>query len=395
MNETPDFVNRTEYMKWAEIDLDALMWNISEIRRLVGDETKLCAVVKANGYGHGALEIVEPLLLSGVDMIAVSSVNEAVEIRKKYKKAQTMVLGVTPDENAAEAIRHGVIQTLVSEKQARLLSELAEDLKMGVSCHIKLDTGMNRIGFRVSEESADIIAGIAQLPNIHVNGMFSHFATADERDKTFTRQQLSRYLWMVEALQKRGVKIPIRHIANSAGIIDVPEAKLDMVRAGIMMYGIYPSREVHRERVHLKPVMSLKTKITHIKTMEADEGISYGLRDVVKKGAVIATIPVGYADGYMRGIGQKAEVLVKALKSPVRGKICMDQCMIDVTHIKGAKIGDEVVLFGSQDDAVISIEDLAEAAGTISYELLCMIGRRVPRVYIRGGQVVNVTDYLL
>lgn len=381
-------------MKWAEIDLDALTANIREVRRAIGADTKIAAVVKANGYGHGALEIVEPLLEAEVDMIAVSSVNEAVEIRKKYKKSQTLVLGVTPEENVEDAILYGVIQTVVSEKQARLLSDMAECLKMGVSCHIKLDTGMNRIGFRVNSETADIIERISQMPNIHINGMFSHFATADEGDKTFTELQFGRFLWMVQELEKRGIKIPILHIANSAAIIDFPQANLDMVRAGIMMYGVYPSHEVDRTRVDLKPVMSLKTKITHIKVMEAEEGLSYGLKDTVKKGSVIATIPVGYADGYMRGLSGKAEVLIKGLRAPVRGRICMDQCMIDVTGVKGAQIGDEVVLFGKQGDSTLFIDELADKAGTISYELMCMIGRRVPRIYLREGKPLQVTDYL-
>ena len=384
-----------EYMKWAEIDLDALLFNIGQIRGILPEETKITAVVKANGYGHGALEIVGPLLEAGVDMIAVSSVNEAVEIRKRFKKAQTLVLGYTPDENVADAIRYGVIQTVISEKQAKLLSDMAEVLQMGVSCHIKLDTGMNRIGFGINETSADTIARIAQMPNIHINGMFSHFATADEADKTFTKRQLERFQWMVRALGERGIRIPILHIANSAAIIDFPQANLDMVRAGIILYGVYPSEDVTRNRIQLRPVMSLKTKISHLKVIERDEGISYGLKEEVKKGSVIATIPVGYADGYMRSLSGKAEVLIHGVRAPVRGRICMDQCMVDVTHIKGVQIGDEAVIFGSDKGNQISIDELAEKAGTISYELMCMIGRRVPRLYLKDGQVIKVTDYLL
>ena len=383
------------YMKWAEIDLDALLFNIGEIRSLLPEETKLAAVVKANGYGHGALEIVGPLLEAGVDMIAVSSVNEAVEIRKQFKKAQTLVLGYTPDENVAEAIRFGVIQTVTSEKQAKLLSDMAEVLKMGVSCHIKLDTGMNRIGFRPGEETVETILRISQMPNIHINGMFSHFAAADEGDPAFTLMQLARFKKTAAALAEKGLRIPLLHIANSAGIIDFPQASLDMVRAGIILYGIYPSREVNRHRLSLKPVMSLKTKVSFLKVMESEQALSYGLTEKVKKGSVIATLPVGYADGYMRSLSGKAEVLIHGLRAPVRGRICMDQCMVEVSHIKGVQIGDEAVIFGTQGNQSIGVEELAEKAGTISYELLCMIGRRVPRVYMKGEQPVHVTDYLL
>lgn len=382
------------YFKWAEVDVDALMWNMAQVKGLVGDDVKLAAVVKANGYGHGSLEIMKYLIDAGAEMIVVSSVNEAVEMRKKYKKTQTLVLGYTPDENVDEAIRYGVIQTITTEAQAKYLSDTAQRIGMGVSCHIKIDTGMNRIGFKVCEESADAIARIAELPGIHINGIFSHFATADESDKAFMNLQFDRFCKMNEMLEKRGIKAPIKHIANSAGIIDFPKCHMNMVRSGIITYGIYPSNEVDRKKIELKPAMSLKSRISHIKTIEEDSGISYGLTETVKAGSVIATIPVGYADGYPRSLSSRAEVLIRGKRAKIKGRVCMDQFMVDISHIPQAKVGDEVVLIGRSEDEYISVDELAEIGNTISYELLCMIGRRVPRIYIKDKAIVEVTDYL-
>ncbi|MBE6020908.1 MAG: alanine racemase [Clostridiales bacterium] len=382
------------YFKWAEVDLDALKWNMEQVRTLVGEDVKVAAVVKANGYGHGSLEIMEHLIDSGADMIVVSSVNEAIEMRKKYKKAQTLVLGYTPDENVEEAIRYGVIQTVTSEAQAVKLSDTAGRIGMGVSCHIKIDTGMNRIGFKVNEEAADAVARISELPGIHINGIFSHFATADEADKTFMNLQYDRFCKMIDMLDERGVKPPIKHIANSAGIIDFPQSYMDMVRSGIITYGIYPSKEVDRSRISLKPAMSLKSRISHIKTMDEDAGISYGLTETVKSGSIIATVPVGYADGYPRSLSSKADVLIKGKRAKIKGRVCMDQLMVDISHIPEAKVGDEVVLIGRSKAEEVTVDELADIGNTISYELLCMIGRRVPRVYIKEGKEVFVTDYL-
>lgn len=381
-------------IKWAQIDLNALKWNMSRIRGLAGPDVKVAAVVKANGYGHGALEIMDALLEAGADVIVVSSVSEAVEMRKKYEMTPIMVLGATQKDSIPDAIRYGIIQTLTSEEQAMLISETASDIGLAASCHIKLDTGMNRIGFPVNEEAADTILRISQLPGIRVDGMFSHFATADEADKSFTRKQYERFCRMKEMLMERGLWIPVCHIANSAGIIDFPEAYMDMVRCGIITYGLYPSDEVDKSRIELKPAMELKARISHVKTIPEDAGISYGLTDTVKAGSVIATVPVGYADGYMRAFSNKADVLVKGQRARIRGRVCMDQLMIDVTHIPGVRTGDVVTLFGKDGNEEITLDELAALAGTISYELLCMIGRRVPRVYYENGRITRITNYL-
>lgn len=381
-------------IKWAEINLDHLIHNIKEIRRHVGNDTKIAAVVKANAYGHGVLEIAGALLENGADLLAVSSINEAVEIRKKYPKAQTLVLGYTATENIDEAIRYGVIQTIYSYEQGVKYSEASEKIGMGISFHIKVDTGMNRIGFQMNDRSMEEIKKISQLPNVKINGIFSHFAASDEKDKSFSYLQYQRFLDFVEALKKNGVKIPIRHISNSAALMDLPDMNMDMVRPGIILYGLYPSDDVNKEVLDLKPVMSLKTRVSHIKTLMEAGGISYGLKYTGKKGDRIATIPIGYADGYTRLLSNKSEVLIRGRRAPVIGTICMDQCMVDVSEIEGVEPGDVVTLFGSDGENQLSVEEVARKMGTINYEVICMVGRRVPRVYIQNGEIVNIVDYL-
>lgn len=381
-------------IKWAEVNLDHLVYNLKEIRKYAGAHTKIAAVIKANGYGHGALEIAGTLLENGADLLAVSSINEAVEIRKKYQKAQTLVLGYTPTENIEEAIRYGVIQTIYSFDQAVKYSEEAERIGMGISVHIKIDTGMNRIGFKIDKQSVNEIKRIHELPNIKVNGVFSHLAVADEEDKSFSWIQYNRFKIFSKWLEEAGIKIPIKHIANSAAIIDLPEMNLDMVRPGIILYGLYPSDKVQCKKLDLKPVMSLKTRISHIKILSEDGGISYGLKYSGKKGDKIATIPIGYADGYTRLLSNKGEVLIKGKRAPIVGIICMDQCMIDVSEIGDVKAGDEVTLFGSDGRNVLPVEELAEKMGTINYEIVCMVGRRIPRFYTQKGKLIGITDYL-
>ncbi len=381
-------------IKWAEINLNHLIHNLKEIRRHVGKETKIAAVVKANGYGHGALEIAEVLLENGADILAVSSINEAVEIRKKFKKAQTLVLGYTPTENIEDAIRYGIIQTIYSYEQAEKYARIAEKIGMGISFHIKIDSGMNRIGYMPDETAINEIKKINQLPNVKINGIFSHFAVADEKDKSFSEMQYRKFIEFTEKLEEENIKIPIRHISNSAGAMDLPDMNLDMVRPGIILYGLYPSREVDHSVLDLKPVMSLKTRISHVKTLNEDGGISYGLKYRGKKGDKIATIPIGYADGYTRLLSDKGEALVRGKRVPVVGTICMDQCMIDVSSIDDIEAGDEVTLFGTDGDSTLNVEEIAEKIGTINYEIICMIGRRVPRVYIQNGEIIKITDYL-
>jgi len=380
---------------WAEINLDNLIHNIQEVRRVVKDEAKITAVIKADGYGHGALEIAGTLLENGADRLAVATLSEAVQLRRVFQKVPILVLGYTPESCAEDVITNKIVQTIYSLEQARHYSNKAQELAMETAFHIKLDTGMSRLGLQPVSETIIEIKEISQLPNVTIEGIFTHFAVADEIDKTFTKKQYEKFMHFCEKLEKEGVDIPIKHVSNSAGIIDLPDMNLDMVRAGIMLYGLYPSDEVNKECVDLKQVMSLKVRISHVKELSEGIGVSYGLKFVTDKSSKIATLPIGYADGFTRMLTGKAEILVKGTKVPLVGRICMDQCMIDVTGVDGVSRGDEVVLMGTDGIQTISIDEVAQKLGTINYEIVCMIGKRVPRVYIKNNEIVKIKDYLL
>ncbi|MEA1974120.1 MAG: alanine racemase [Bacillota bacterium] len=376
---------------WVEINLDNLKNNIEEVRRVTGKRKIITAVVKADAYGHGALGVIDTLLNNGADRLAVATINEALEIRKKYKDVEIMILGYTPDEFIEDIINNNIIQTIYNVEQAEVFNHFAEKLDVKVKVHIKVDTGMRRLGF--DWENIDDIASLFDLENIIYEGIFTHFAVADEEDKSYTIKQYNRFNQVVKELEQREIKIPIKHVSNSAAIIDLPEFSYDMVRAGIMLYGLYPSNEVGRDHVSLKPVMTFKTRIAYVKNVEKNEGISYGLIYKTDKKKKIATLPVGYADGYSRMLTGKTEVLVGPNRKKVVGKICMDQMMIDLGNAK-SQVGDEVILFGGNKKNVLPIEEIANLLGTINYEIVCMISRRVPRVYLENGQIVNVVDNL-
>ena len=380
--------------KWAEIDLDCLSHNVREIRKRVGEKVKIAAVVKANGYGHGCLEMSGELLSLGVDMICVSSINEAFEIRKEHKEAEILVLGFIPLENLSKAINFDITHTVFSYSQGLALNEAAKISGKNVKIHIKIDTGMNRTGFHPDEQSISEIVELSKLDELVIQGIYSHLATADEKDKSFAFAQFQLFNNFVKELEGKGLNIPIKHISNSAAVIDLPEMNLDMVRPGIILYGIYPSDEVKKSEILLKPVMTLKARVNFVKTLKEDGGISYGLTYRGKKGQRIATIPIGYADGYTRLLSNVGEVLIGGIKSKVVGTICMDQCMLDVTKIQGIEVGTEAILFGTDGKDEINVSEVAERCGEIPYELLCAIGRRVPRVYLRSGKVVKETNYL-
>ncbi len=380
---------------WAEINLDHLANNMREIRKLVPKETLVTAVVKADGYGHGAVEIAETLLENGADRLAVGTLSEAVELRRVVPTVPILILGYTPDSCAEEVIKNNIIQTLYSVEQAKTFSKAAQRLGKNAVIHIKVDTGMSRLGFQPNEESAKKIKEIAQFPNLEVEGLFTHFAVADEADKTFTKLQYERFIKFSRMLEKEGIRIPIKHASNSAAIIDLPEMHLDMVRAGVIVYGLYPSEQVHKGSLNLKPALSLRARITHVKEVDQGIGISYGLKYTTSRKSKIATLPIGYADGFTRMLSGKGEALVRGHKVPIVGTICMDQCMIDVTGIEDVKRDDEVILIGTDGVHTISAEDVAKKLGTIGYEIICMVGRRVPRVYIKGNQIVKVKDYIL
>lgn len=379
---------------WAEIDLDAFEENFKKIKSLVRPGTMVTGVIKADAYGHGAVEIGRILIEQGVDRFAVATLSEAIQLRRAFKTIPIMILGYTPVYGIDELLKNDIIQTVYNLDQAKEFSEKAKKAQKTLKTHIKIDTGMSRLGFQATEDSVDKIMEISRLPFIEVEGMFTHFAVADETDKSFTYGQFEKFTYMAEALKSRGLEIRVKHVSNSAAIMDMPELNMDMVRAGIILYGLYPSDEVMKERISLKQVMSLKAEISHVKDIEPGMGVSYGLKYVAPDKRTIATVPIGYADGYTRMLSGKAEVLVKGKRVPVVGRICMDQCLIDVTGLD-VKMGDEVVLFGSDGMETISIDEVAAKLGTINYEITCMISKRVPREYVRGGRTVKIEDYIL
>lgn len=378
---------------WAEISLDNLAHNMREIRR-VAKSKDIMAIIKADAYGHGAMDVAPVLLENGATSLGVAVITEAIELRKAGIKAPLMILGYTPLTFSKEIIKYDIQQTVFTFEYAKALSNEAQKLGITAKIHIGLDTGMGRIGFLPNEESVNEVYAISKLPNIEIVGLFSHFSSADEEDKDYTYEQLDKFNNFYHELTKKGVKPKIRHIANSAAIIDLPETHFEAVRPGLILFGYYPSEEIHKEKIHLKPVLTLKTDVVHVKTMEKDMYISYGRKYKTEKESIIATLPIGYADGYTRLLFDKAKVIINGKLAPIVGRICMDQCMVDVTDIGEVKVGDEVILIGHQGNVKFDADDIAELLGTINYEIICMIGKRVPRVYIKDGKIIKVRNYM-
>lgn len=377
---------------WAEIDLDALKYNFDNIKGVLKPETKIMSVVKTDAYGHGYEECCKTLLECGTDAFAVATLSEAKQVRKICPDTPILILGVTQKEDMAELVKYDVMPTITDTDNCVTLSQEAEKAKKTVKIHIKIDTGMSRIGFVAGDKSAlSEILKISKLPNIEIDGIFSHFACADEENPEYTYMQFERFLNLIKDLEDLGIKIPTKHIANSAAIMMYPEMQLDMVRPGIILYGYYPSDEVLKERLSLKPVMSLKSRITLIKEAEQGVGVSYGKEYITERKTKIATVPIGYGDGYLRALKNKAKMEISGQLCDVVGRICMDQCMIDVTNVNNIGIGDEVTVFGN---GKITADSVAKWLGTISYEVLCLVANRVLRVYVKGGETIKKKDYL-
>lgn len=371
----------------ADIDLDAIRHNMEQMHRLTDPHTKLMAVIKTDGYGHGAIPIARELeTIDYVYGYAVAAEEEALALRADGIKKPILILGYTFPEQYEALLQAQITPAIFTLEAANLLSKTAERLHTTARIHIKLDTGMGRVGFLISEESADLIAQIAKLPHIMIEGMFTHFAKADETDKTSANRQLSDFLRMADMLEERGVHIPLKHCSNSAGILDLPQANLDIARAGITLYGLHPSQEVHLERMDMRPVMSLKSRVAHVKTLPAGYGISYGATYITSEPRRIATIPVGYGDGYARSLSNKGDVLIHGRRAPIRGRVCMDQFMVDVTDIPGVCVGDEVTLIGADGAEHITLEELGERSGRFNYEFACDLGKRIPRVFYKDGR---------
>ena len=371
----------------AVVSLDAIAHNFEEMKKNIADGTKIVAVIKADGYGHGAEAIAR--LIEGYEYIwgfAAATAEEAIQLKDAGVKKPVLILGLVFEEYFQELIQKEVRMTVCDYDMAKALSEEAVRQGRQVHIHIGLDTGMSRIGFADKPESVEEIKRIAALSNVEIEGMFTHFARADETDKSPAEDQLKRYLAFVELLEKAGVQIPLKHCSNSAGIIRMTEANLNMVRAGITIYGIYPSAEVERDIVKLIPAMELKSHVAFVKDLPAGTAISYGGTFASETDLRVATIPVGYADGYPRTLSNKGWVLIHGQKAPILGRICMDQFMVDVTHIADVKHGDEVTLIGRDGDECIHIDELGDLSGRFSYEFACEISKRVPRVYIKDGR---------
>jgi alanine racemase len=368
---------------WAEIDLASIKHNITEIKRRVGN-TPIIGVVKADGYGHGAVEVSKVLLNNGVSALAVATLSEAIQLRNAGITVPVIMLGLTPWHYQKILIEYDITPVVASYSDTRALSALAVEAGTTVDVLVAVETGMGRIGLMPSKESVNEIIGINNLPNIRIKGIFSHFSSADEKDKSYTFQQIENFNRFYQDLEAAGISIKFRTHANSAATMEVPEAWFDAVRPGIILYGCYPSNEVDKSLLSLKPAMTLKASIVFLKRVPAGTSISYGRKFVTERESVIATIPIGYADGYPRLLSGKGRVLIRGQYAPVVGNICMDQCMVDVTDIPNVKKYDEVVLIGTQGDKTILADEIAEKTGTINYEIVCRIGKRVPRVYINA-----------
>ncbi|MCB7317814.1 alanine racemase [Lacrimispora sp. 210928-DFI.3.58] len=378
---------------YAAIDLDAVVSNMKEMKENLPPSTAMIGVVKTDGYGHGAVPVaraIDPY----VEGYAVATIDEAIILRRHGIKKMILILGVTHESRYGELLRYDIRPAIFQYEKAKALSDLAVKNGKTAFIHLAVDTGMGRIGMKPDKASADMAERMSRLPGLRIEGMFTHFARADEADKAAYEAQYQAYLRFLGYLEERGVAIPIRHCSNSAGIIEsLGSNSLDMVRAGISIYGLYPSDEVDREAVKLRPAMALKSVITYIKDMEPGCPISYGGTYVTEKPMRVATIPVGYGDGYLRSLSGKASVLIRGKRARILGRVCMDQFMVDVTDIPEACEDDEVTLIGRDGDDEITVEELAALGGGFHYEMVCNLGKRVPRVYVRGGQIVGTKDY--
>ncbi|WP_177505116.1 alanine racemase [Anaerosinus sp.] len=361
---------------YAQIDLSAIRHNVKLIKSRIKNNAKMCAVVKADAYGHGAIAVAKEAVAAGADYLAVAILDEALELRNAGFKEPILILGFTPDRQTQQLVEYDIEQAVFTLQAAEALSKEAVRQGKRARVHIKVDTGMHRIGIQPNQAGA-FAEAIAALPGVEIVGLFSHFAKSDYEDKTFACEQLEKFNQAIADIEQRGINIPLKHIANSAAILEMPQAHFDMVRAGVILYGLWPSDEV-KHSTDLRPVMKLIAKVAYVKELETGNGISYGQIFRTKRKSLIATLPIGYADGWSRLLTGKAKVLIHHQLAPVVGKICMDQCMVDVTDIAGVKQGDIVILFG---DGKLSADEIANWLGTINYEVVCMVSKRVPRVY--------------
>lgn len=382
---------------WAEVSLDRISDNYHTFRNAIAPDTKIMAVVKADAYGHGAPEVARILQSEGADYLGVAFLDEARQLRQAGIELPILLLGYTAPEDANDLVSLGVTATVYNFSMAKAVSNAAGRMGKTAKIHIKIDTGMCRIGYQYyggcEEQTLLAIQDLFRLPHLEIEGIYSHFAEADEEDTSSAEAQFARFSALLDALEERGIRIPLRHICNSAATMRFPQMHLDMVRLGISLYGVYPSPSSYP--LPLKPAMALKTMITHLKRVPKGERISYGGTYTVEKDAVIATVPIGYADGFSRALSGRAEVIVGGKRVPVVGKICMDQCMIDVTSVNNICMEEEVTIFGEAGGICVSADEVAANMNAITYELLTVIGKRVPRCYLMKNTLIEVKNYLL
>ena len=381
---------------WAEISLNAIEHNYNVIRNKVADDTKVCCVIKADGYGHGAVELSQVYEKLGADFFSVSNIDEGIEIRKSGSKLPIVILGYTPVSEAENLAEYDISQAVFSLEYAKELSEKCVEEDCICKMHIKVDSGMSRIGFMCQEfprdeYSIEEICEACCLPNLEVEGLFTHFCVSDEdaEGREFTNKQYENFIHVRDSLKKRGVDISVVHCSNSGAIEDYPETCCDMVRAGIILYGLAPSSKL-ADRLDLVPAMTLKTVVAFVKEVQKGATISYGRTFTADRKMKIATVPIGYADGFIRQNAKDGYMMVNGKKAKIVGRICMDQTMLDVTDIEDVKTGDEVVVFGTGENGEPTADSLAENTGTINYETVCLVGKRVPRIYIKDGKIENV-----
>ncbi len=382
------------YRMRADINLTAIRKNIITMKNKIPNDKKLLAVIKANAYGHGAIEVANALD-DLADYYGVAFIDEALELRKARIHKPILILGHTDDSLFETIIDYDITQTIYSVRQAKILSDIALNKGKRAKVHIKIDTGMNRIGFACQKEYVEDIVSISRMPGIELEGIYTHYYLADIKDKHYANMQLEKYGQMVDWLEEQGVTFSIRHISNSAGIMEMPNDTYDMVRAGIAMYGLYPSDEMDKESCVLYPAMELKSHITHVKTIHAGETVGYGATYEADDEKRIATVEVGYADGYPRALSNQGRMLVHGQYVPIVGRVCMDQTMVDVTDITDVNVGDEVVLVGKQGVNHIPVEELADATMRFNYEFVCDVNRRVPRVFYQDEKIISEKNYLI
>lgn len=378
---------------YVTIDLDAIRHNMEKMKERLQPGTKIIAVIKTDGYGHGAVQIAKEIQkMDDLFGYAVATVEEAEELIRHDIEKPILVLGIPFPDQYERMAEQKIRPAVSSYEEAVGLNEVCERLGTELPIHIAVDTGMSRIGFQVTEVQADVVREISRLPHLQIEGIFTHFARADELDKTSTQNQYQLFQEMIRKLEARDVFISYRHCSNSAGIMDLPSYNMDLVRAGITLYGLWPSDEVHKEHLPLKPVLSLYSQVAFVKNLEKDREISYGGTYTTPSVRRIATIPVGYGDGYPRGLSNKGSVLIRGRRAPITGRICMDQFMVDVTDIPDVQVGDRVTLIGTDGVEMISVEEAGALSGRFNYEFVCNLGKRIPRVFLKNGEIIGTKD---